>query len=118
MYIYGVETEHIHHRVSLLSKDAIGPPVDLLLARQDHEIHENGGELPETTKYDYNDIRKKVGFTCIICLPCSMHKLKMSFLIYSLFPGQVMERIIPSSSMKRPIAASICRQISFANDFH
>ena len=27
---------------------------------QDHEIEENGGELPETTVYDYNDIRKKV----------------------------------------------------------
>lgn len=29
---------------------------------QDHEIAENGGELPETTKYEYNDIRKKVSW--------------------------------------------------------
>ncbi|UZJ54364.1 hypothetical protein CBS101457_003684 [Exobasidium rhododendri] len=42
VYIYGVETEHIHHR--------------------DHEIEENGGELPETTVYEYNDIRKKVSY--------------------------------------------------------
>lgn len=32
------------------------------LSFQDHEIEENGGELPETTKYEYNDIRKKVRF--------------------------------------------------------
>lgn len=40
VYIGRIETEHLHHR--------------------DHEIEENGGELPETTKYEYNDIRKKV----------------------------------------------------------
>ncbi|PWN31746.1 uncharacterized protein FA14DRAFT_162646 [Meira miltonrushii] len=39
VYIYRIEAEHLHHR--------------------DHEIHENGGELPETTKYEYNDMRKK-----------------------------------------------------------
>ncbi|PWN89343.1 hypothetical protein FA10DRAFT_267919 [Acaromyces ingoldii] len=39
VYIYQIEAAHIHHR--------------------DHEIAENGGELPETTKYEYNDIRKK-----------------------------------------------------------
>lgn len=40
VYIGRIETEHLHHR--------------------DHEIEENGGELPETTKYEYNDMRKKV----------------------------------------------------------
>lgn len=45
IYIGRIESEHLHHR--------------------DHEIEENGGELPETTKYDYNDMRKKVCiFTC------------------------------------------------------
>ncbi|PWN43751.1 mitochondrial cytochrome c oxidase subunit VIa [Ceraceosorus guamensis] len=39
IYIYGIEAEHIHHR--------------------DHEIEENGGQLPERTQYDYNNIRKK-----------------------------------------------------------
>ncbi|KAE8254604.1 hypothetical protein A4X13_0g3351 [Tilletia indica] len=39
VYIYGIEAEHIHHR--------------------DHEIHENGGELPERVMYDYNNIRKR-----------------------------------------------------------
>ncbi|KDN50845.1 mitochondrial cytochrome c oxidase subunit VIa [Tilletiaria anomala UBC 951] len=39
VYIYGIEAEHIHHR--------------------DHEIEENGGELPERTFYEYNNIRKK-----------------------------------------------------------
>ncbi|KAK0524631.1 Cytochrome c oxidase subunit 6A [Tilletia horrida] len=39
VYIYGIEAEHIHHR--------------------DHEIHENGGELPERVFYEYNNIRKR-----------------------------------------------------------
>ena len=34
VYIYGIEAEHIHHR--------------------DHEIEENGGELPERTFFEYN----------------------------------------------------------------
>ena len=34
VYIYGIEAEHLHHR--------------------DHEIEENGGELPERVFYDYN----------------------------------------------------------------
>ncbi|KAK0522110.1 Cytochrome c oxidase subunit 6A [Tilletia horrida] len=36
VYIYGIEAEHIHHR--------------------DHEIHENGGELPERVFYEYNSL--------------------------------------------------------------
>ncbi|CAD6893609.1 unnamed protein product [Tilletia controversa] len=39
VYIYGIEAAHIHHR--------------------DHEIHENGGELPERVMYEYNNIRKR-----------------------------------------------------------
>ncbi|KAL9937579.1 hypothetical protein V8E36_003124 [Tilletia maclaganii] len=39
VYVYGIEAEHIHHR--------------------DHEIHENGGKLPERPFYEYNNIRKR-----------------------------------------------------------
>ncbi|KAK0544891.1 Cytochrome c oxidase subunit 6A [Tilletia horrida] len=39
VYIYGIEAEHLHHR--------------------DHEIHENGGELPERVFYEYNNVRKR-----------------------------------------------------------
>lgn len=93
VYIGRIEAEHLHHR--------------------DHEIAENDGELPETTKYEYNDMRKKVGYDrCILCVSL-FAKFLLSSASHS--PGPPKERTTASSSTQRQIATSTCKQ-TFESD--